>query len=262
MNNCIATTTDEEYLPYFVVFYNSFYEHTTDTDLVVTAVNISDKKSFSDRFNRCRVNFVDKQLSTEKKSDGKSVAGKLVSEKDAYCNNAKFFTYGEIFKWYTNSIYIDSDSIINGDLKHVFDFFESSDCILIPHPQKPGLWMGGFLGFKQCDICLEVINEIGTTLINTGKLFKWGNQPVISGSVIKFKDRLKIKEVPASLYTDFEEFSDKSYVWSGKGALKGYAQYKVYANEQEIIKSLGYKKSDRYIDKMVEYGFDRRQAEL
>ena len=260
MNKCVVVTTDSEYLPYFNVFYKSFFKHVNGIELFVLAINIEDKNEFSKLYDKAKIFYVDRELDDSLNLDETTkIGGKKVSDKVTFCSKVMFLMFDKFFDMGYDVLYLDVDAIINRDISFIFDFFNDHDLILIPTGNH---WSGGFLGFKNSDISKKILALIKIQLLALQRLWQWKSQPIVKYCVTQFIDQVKIKELDSALYFDWRQYTDDCYIWCGKGARKGYAQYKMWKTEEEIEKAIGYTKSDIYINRMVEYGYDKKHSEL
>jgi len=230
----IAAVSDKEYLDFVIPCFKSIKANNKNANFYLYFIGepgellnyqTSHISIFFDNKKLCTEKHIVKKLNTIDNEFLKFFnTYEYVSEKNCYCNNARFYFIKKLLNLQINNIvFLDADSLCNKSLSFLIPYSYKYDILL----ESFNVDNNGFL------------NEVGTKRYktnfmfiknnkNTKKLFTsisdkcnifdtmWGHTEFFTNEI--FKNNINIKELPKNFVDT--NYSDNSFIWSAEGFRK------------------------------------------
>ena len=196
----VITVADEKYFEYLRVFCRSAAVNLAGVTIECCLVNCG--KNHEEILCKDNPHVIVKHT----KYDGESLT--------VFCTNARTWLLLSARKVYSGAIFwLDATTIIMKPCGSLSELMTDTDILIHRKAGEQGGYLTGTLGLSDNPLISELLKEWDTELQKESDNW-YINQIVIAQLIEKYKDKLKIKQLPSE-YIDWK-FKD-SFIWTGKG---------------------------------------------
>lgn len=230
----IAAVSDKEYLKYVLPCFKSVKANNKDVHFYLyyigefnelTGYDMSRITIFFDNKKLCPENNIVKKLNTIDNEFLKFFNSfEYVSEKNCYCNNARFYFIKKLLNLHINNIvFLDADNLCNKSLNFLIPYAYKYDILL----ESFNVDENGFyneVGNKRYKTNFMFIKnnkntkKLFTSIANNCSVFNnmWGHTEFFTNEIIK--NNINVKELPKNFVDT--NYNNTSVIWSAEGFRK------------------------------------------